>query len=144
MEMTPVDFVAAAILGIAADPDAAGGTYHLANPEPAPAGTLFDRLEDAGYALERVTYAEWLGRLEAAPPEDGPGVVLRGAAPDAEDLSDGNVYDDKNIRRVLGEGGPRRPEVDGDLLSTYSRYFAARGWAPAPSILQEAGRRRRG
>jgi hypothetical protein len=69
--------------------------------------------------------------------------VLRGAAPDAGDLSDGNVYDDKNTRRVLGEGGPRRPEVDEDLLLTYAHYFAARGWAPAPSTLQEAGRRRR-
>ncbi|CAA9531871.1 MAG: hypothetical protein AVDCRST_MAG05-4500, partial [uncultured Rubrobacteraceae bacterium] len=29
--MTPVDFVAAAILGIASDPDATGVTYHLAN-----------------------------------------------------------------------------------------------------------------
>jgi hypothetical protein len=90
-----VDFVAAAILGIAARPGAAGGTYHLANPDPVLAATLFDWLEDGGYALERVTYGEWLGRLEAVPPEDGPGAVLRGAAPGAEDLSDGNVYDDR-------------------------------------------------
>jgi thioester reductase-like protein/amino acid adenylation domain-containing protein len=143
VDLTPVDFVAAAILGIAARPAAAGGTYHLANPDPVPAGTVFDRLEDGGYALERVTYGEWLGRLEAAPPEDGPGAVLRGATPRAEDLSDGNVYDDRNTRRVLGEDGPRRPALDGDLVLTYARYFADRGWAPAPSALQEAGRRRR-
>jgi len=144
IEMTPVDSVAAAILGIAADPDAAGGVYHLANPDPVPAATVFDRLEEAGYALERLPYEEWRRRLEAAPPEDGPGTILRGAAPGAEDLSDGNVYDDKNTRRVLGEDGPGRPEVDADLLSTYARYFAARGWAPVPSALEEAGRRRRG
>jgi thioester reductase-like protein len=144
MDLTPVDFVAAAILGIAARPAAAGGTYHLANPDPVPAGTIFDRLEDGGYAMERVPYGEWLGRLEAAPPEDGLGAVLRGAAPRAEDLSDGNVYDDRNTRRVLGEDGPRRPAVDGDLVLTYARYFADRGWAPVPSALQEAGRRRRG
>jgi thioester reductase-like protein/amino acid adenylation domain-containing protein len=95
IDLTPVDFVAAAILGIAARPGAAGGTYHLANPDPVLAATLFDWLEDGGYALERVTYGEWLGRLEAVPPEDGPGAVLRGAAPGAEDLSDGNVYDDR-------------------------------------------------
>ena len=144
IEMTPVDFVAAAILGIAANPDASGGAYHLANPDPVPAGTVFGWLEEGGYALERLTYGEWLGRLEAAPPEDGPGVVLRGAAPAVEDLSDANVYDDRNTRRVLGAGGPRRPDVDGALILTYARYFAARGWAPAPSALQEAGRRRRG
>ena len=146
MEMTPVDFVAAAILGIAADPDASGGTFHLANPEPVPTSMVFDWLEEGGYALERVTYEEWLRRLEVAPPEDedGPGMILRGAAPDAEDLADGNVYDDRNTRRVLGEDGPRRPALDADLVLAYARYFAARGWAPDPGALQEAGRRRQG
>ena len=142
--MMPVDFVAAAILSVASKPEATGGTYHLANPDPVSAGKVFDWLEEGGYTLERVPYAEWLRRLEAAPPEDedGPGMILRGAAPDAEDLSDGNVYDDRNTRRALGEDGPRRPDMDGDLILTYARYFAARGWAPEPSALQETGRRR--
>nr|WP_266096581.1 thioester reductase domain-containing protein [Rubrobacter marinus] len=34
MEMTPVDFVAGAILGLADYPGAPGKTFHLANPEP--------------------------------------------------------------------------------------------------------------
>ena len=144
VEMTPVDSVAAAILGIASNPDASGGTYHLANPDPVPAGTVFGWLEDGGYALERVSYGEWLGRLEAAPPEDGdgPGGVLRGAAPDAIDLADGNVYDDRNTRQVLGDVGPRRPALSGDLVLAYARYFAARGWAPDPAVLQDTNRRR--
>ena len=145
IEMTPVDFVAAAILEIAANPAASGGTYHLANPDPLPAETVFCWLKAGGYTLERVPSEEWLGRLEAAPPQDddGPGAILRGAAPDAEDLSDGNTYDDRNTRLALGESGPRRPDVDENLLLTYARYFALRGWAPEPSALQEAGRRRR-
>ena len=144
LEMTPVDFVAGAILGIAANPRATGGTYHLANPDPVPAEKVFDWLEDGGHPLERVPYGEWLDRLEAEPPGDGPGAVLRGAAPDAEDLADGNAYDDGNTRRALGKDGPRRPALDGDLVLTYARYFAARGWAPDPAALEEAGRRRRG
>ena len=143
MEMTPVDFVAAAILDVASRSEAIGGTYHLANPDPVPAGKVFDWLEEGGYTLERLPYEEWARRLQAAPPgEEGPGGVLRGALPGVEDLSDGNVYDDRNTRRVLGEDGPRRPELDGDLLRTYARYFAARGWAPDATALQESGRRR--
>ena len=144
MEMTPVDFVAAAILGLASKLEALGGTYHLTNPDPVPAGTVFDWLEDGGYTLERVPYEEWSNRLEASPPEDGdgPGGILRGAAPDAGDLSDGNVYDDRNTRDTLGEDGPRLPDVDADLILAYARYFAARGWAPEPADLQQAGRRR--
>lgn len=141
MEMSPVDFVVAAILDLASNPETSGGTYHLANPDPVPAETAFDWLEEGGYDLERVSHEEWLGRLEATPPEDGPGAILRGAAPDAEDLADGNLYDDRNPARALGTRGPRRPEVDGDLLLTYARYFAGKGWVPAPSALQDANRR---
>ena len=85
MEMTPVDFVAAAILHIASDAGAYGGTYHLANPEPPPADDVFDLLEEQGYPLERVPYDEWLLRIDAAPPEEGtPGEIVGGAVPAAE------------------------------------------------------------
>ena len=134
IEMTPADFVAAAILEIASDPDAPGGTYHLANPEPAPAEAVFDWLQDAGYELERLPYGEWTERVGDEPPnDDGPGNILRGALPEDEDLRDDNTHDDGNTRRLLGEDGPRRPKVDEDLILTYARYFAARGWAPEPA-----------
>jgi hypothetical protein len=142
-EMTPVDFVAAAILDIASKIDAVGATYHLANPDLVPAGTVFDWLEDGGCTLGRVSHEEWSRRLGATPPGDegGPGGVLRGALPGPEGLTDGNVCDVGNTRRVLGEGGSRRPELDGDLIRTYARCFAAQGWAPAPAALQNADRR---
>ncbi|HEX6709837.1 MAG TPA: thioester reductase domain-containing protein [Rubrobacter sp.] len=142
MEMTPVDFVAAAITHIASDPEASGGIYHLANPDPPPAEAVFDRLEELGYPLERLPYEEWLDRIDAAPPEEGsPGEILRGAAPAAEELGDGNVYDDRNARRALRNGGPGRPAIDGELVDTYVRYFAQQGWTGAPATLQEAERR---
>jgi thioester reductase-like protein len=142
MEMTPVDFVAAAILHIASDPEMSGGTYHLANPDPPYAEELFDRLEELGDPLERLPYVEWLERIDAATPEEGsPGEILRGAAPGATELWDGNVYDDRNARRALRNGGPERPAVDGVLIETYARYFAQQGWAGASAALQEAERR---
>jgi amino acid adenylation domain-containing protein/thioester reductase-like protein len=142
MEMTPVDFVAAAILHLASDSEAFGGTYHLANPDPPPAEELFDRLEELGYPLERLPYDEWLERKDAAPPEEGsPGEILRGAAPAAEEFWDGNTYVDRNARRALRNGGPGRPAIDGKLLETYVRYFEEQGWTGAPATLQEAERR---
>ncbi len=144
LEMTPVDFVAGAILHLASDPKTLGGTYHLANPDPPPAAEVFDRLEDLGYTLDRLPYDEWLDAVNAAPRrEDDPvGDVLRGAAPAAQELDDGNIYDDHNARRALGNGGPRRPAIDAELLATYARYFAERGWVQAPATLHETGRRR--
>jgi amino acid adenylation domain-containing protein/thioester reductase-like protein len=141
IEMTPVDFVAAAMLDVASKPDALGGTYHLADPDPVAAEAVFDWLEDAGHELERLPYDGWSERIGTDPPEDGPGTVLRGALPEEEGLRDDNVYDDRNARRILGDDGPRRPRVDRELLLTYARYFASRGWAPDPAALQDAGRR---
>jgi thioester reductase-like protein len=132
MEMTPVDFVAAAILHLASERAAQGGTYHLANPDPPPADEVFDCLEEQGYPLERLPYDEWLQKIDAAPPEEGsPGEVLQGASPSADELWEGNTYEVHNARRALGDGGPTRPAIDGDLMETYARYFARQGWTEA-------------
>jgi thioester reductase-like protein len=139
MEMTPVDFVAGAMLHIAFDSGAYGGTYHLANPEPPLADDVFDLLEEGGYPLERVSYDEWLQRIDAAPPKEGaPGEIVGGAAPATEELVDDNTYDDSNTRRALGEEGPSRPAIDGDLLATYAAYFAEQGWIEASGIRHRA------
>jgi nucleoside-diphosphate-sugar epimerase len=141
MEMTPVDFVAASILHLASNPAAQGGTYHLANPDPPPADEVFDLLEQEGYSLERLPYEEWLQRLDEAPPEEGsPGEIVVGAAPAAGELWENNSYEDHNTRRALGDDGPTRPAIDGDLLETYAQYFAQQGWTPAS--VAPAGSRR--
>ncbi len=142
IEMTPVDFVAAAILHLASESAAQGGTYHLANPDPPPADEVFDRLEEQGYPLERIPYNEWLQKIDAAPPEEGsPGEVLQGASPSAEELWEENIYEDRNASRALSEG-PTRPAIDEDLMETYARYFARQDWTGAPAALQETKRRR--
>ena len=140
MEMTPVDFVVAAILHLASEKAAQGGTYHLANPEPPSADEVFDRLEEQGYPLRRHPYDEWLQRIDAAPPEEGsPGEVLQGASPSADELWEANTYEDRNARRALTEG-PTRPAIDGDLMETYAGYFVRQGWTEAPAALQKTSR----
>ncbi len=143
MEMTPVDFVAAAISHIASYPDATGRTYHLANPDPIPAAELFDRLEVLGYPLDRMPYAEWIEAVNETPPgeDDAVGGILRGAAPGPDELGDGNDYDDRNTSTSIRNDGPRRPDFDEDLIETYVRYFARQGWVEEPSALREANRR---
>ena len=142
MEMTPVDFVASAILHIASDPEAQGGTYHLANPDPPPAEEVYDLLEEGGYPLERLPYDEWLQKIDAAPPEEGtPGEIVGAAASLTDELREDNTYEDSNTRRILGDEGPTRPAIDATLMETYARYFARQGWTEAPAALQETGRR---
>jgi amino acid adenylation domain-containing protein/thioester reductase-like protein len=145
LELTPVDFVANAILTLAEASETAGETFHLANPDPVPARTAFDWLEDLGYPLERVPYTEWLAAVRAEPRRgegDVVGDVLRGAAPPAgEEVADPNIYDDPNLRRVLEGTGLRRPEIDAELFALYARYFAESGWVPASPQAVAAGTR---
>ena len=132
MEMTPVDFVAGAMLHIASNPAAYGRTYHLANPDPPSAEDVFDLLEEQGYPLERVPYDEWLQRIDAAPPEEGtPGEILGGAAPAEEELRDDNTYDDGNTRRALGDGADEarhRRGFAGDLRAVLRGAGLDRGF----------------
>ena len=142
MEMSPVDFVVRAILAIADRPDAWGRAFHLADPAPPQADEVFSWLEDAGYDLDRILYADWLEAANGASQpeaEDPISGVLRGAAPEEDEIGDGNAYDDRNVRHALEGSGLRRPETGARLLETYARYFASQGWAPEPRELS-AGR----
>ena len=126
LEMTPVDFVAGAILHLADDPGAAGGTFHLVNPEPVEADRVFGWLEEAGYPLERVPYAEWIEAVRGGADD----ALLAG---DSYELRDNNVYDDSGTRRALAGSGLERPEIDARLIGRYARYLVERGRVEAPS-----------
>ncbi|HZY65268.1 MAG TPA: amino acid adenylation domain-containing protein [Rubrobacteraceae bacterium] len=132
MEMTPVDFVSGAICHLADKPESAGRTFHLAEPDPLPADRVFGWFGEMGYPLEQLDYPDWLETWRSAPnPEKGGGVVegvLSGAAPEAHELWDGNLYDDSNTRQVLEKTGLRRPDLNPSLLGNYARHFADRGW----------------
>ena len=72
----PVDFIAAAVADVAADPAVGLETYHVINAhdDGISLDTLVDWVEAAGYPLQRIDdYVAWLelfaSKLEALPPE---------------------------------------------------------------------------
>lgn len=149
MEMTPVDFVAEAVANLADEPDAAGQTFHLANPDPAPAETVFGWLEELGYEVDHVPYEEWLEAVRSAPRrgtgEDAPLDLLRGAAPPSgEEIDDRNAYDDANLRRALEGTSLQRPKLDATLFANYARHYAERDWIRAPEHAPPTTGSRRG
>jgi thioester reductase-like protein len=142
VEMTPVDFVATAILAIADKPETVGGVFHLANPDPPPAEEVFSWLREMGYDLETLPYPEWLVGLREAPPrgDDAVGGLLRGSAPAEEEVWDRNAYDDRNTRRTLEGSDLRRPKIDANLFKNYAWHFAQQGWIELSPALSGAGR----
>ena len=144
LEMTPVNFVTGAMLAVADEPETVGGVFHLANPDPPPASEVFDSLAEMGYELGRLPYLEWLEALREEPPRDDDpvGGVLRGSAPGEQEVRDDNTYDDASTRRALEGSGLARPEIDGELLENYVRYFAESDWVEAAPALSDAIRDR--
>jgi fatty acid CoA ligase FadD9 len=64
----PVDFVADAIVGLAADHDTGLRTYHVLNhhDDGISLDTFVDWMADAGYPMARIDgYGDWLGRFES-------------------------------------------------------------------------------
>ena len=136
-EMTPVDYVSDAISRLAADGRADERVFHLADPDPLPARTLFDRLAQVGYRTEHVGWDEWVERWRARRAGNtgcGPTDVLRSGMPSDDDLRATTVLDDRATRPHLERHGLRRPRIDSDLLTTYTRHFHAEGWLDTPPV----------
>lgn len=122
MEMTPVDFVAAAICEIATS-SPTSETFHLANPSPPSAAHVFDQLEDLGHPMERLDPETWRKRLLDSEGHDLAKAMLGDGSLFAHGLTDGNTYDDRNTRAALAGTSLSRPEIDRDLLETYAGYL---------------------
>ncbi len=65
IELTPVDYVSAAIVRISQQADACGKVFHLSNPSVISCRKLIEWISSGGYGLQEVSFDEWLARLEA-------------------------------------------------------------------------------
>ena len=73
MDMTPVDWVTKAMIYLARQPDSAGKVFHLLNPQPIHWSDVFDLVNEAGYPVTKLPFADWVSALEAhADPETNP------------------------------------------------------------------------
>ena len=62
VEMTPVDYVARAIVGLAQQPQSTGKTFHLVNPHAVPLRDIYRAVVAGGYDLREVPFNAWRGR----------------------------------------------------------------------------------
>jgi myxalamid-type nonribosomal peptide synthetase MxaA len=66
IDLTPVDAACDAVLALARNPQARGGNYHIVHPAPVPFSYVASTLEQEGYRIQELAYAQWLKKLEAA------------------------------------------------------------------------------
>jgi len=148
LDMTPVDYVAEALVHLSLRPDAAGQTFHLANPAPLSYRALLDWLWDFGYPVRRPPYEEWQRELQESVDERNalypllPFLTERGTDQELtflELFSTGEQprFDARNTRRGLEDSPVGCAPADGRLLETYFRQFIRSGFLP-PAPLRGA------
>ena len=134
-EMTPVDFVSKAIIGLANEVNTKMKIFHLADSNPVPTAKLFEYLAELGYPTKKLAWDEWMElwteKRGTAKGGDGGCTVdiLRGGMPSVSFMKEITVLKDEHTRAVLGLD---RPAIDKRLMDTYARHWYARGWLPSP------------
>lgn len=136
VDMTPVDFVAAALaeLSLGRLPD--GRSYHLVNPERVALTDVFDWARAEGYPLRSVPWTDWLRELSRTVAKQ-PSSTLYPLLPlfAAEGADESDFAPDvklpplscRHVHQDLTGASLHCPRVDRAMLSRWLANFARRG-----------------
>lgn len=136
LDMSPVDYVAAASVALSLNAAGAGKAYHLTNPNPASLATAYDVIEELGYPLRREPFESWKARILQ------PEILYDNAlAPFASYLVGASEqflrtppYDCSRTLRALPVSGPTCPPVGTVLLRSYLDTYLQAGFIPSMKV----------
>jgi thioester reductase-like protein len=145
LDLVPVDWLAAAIIGIATTHEASDRTYHLTNPRPATLADMIECMRAAGHSIEQVPYQQWVADLVnyvARHPDapTAPFVPLCVDRAKAGDMSVKEMYFEgtfptlgrDNVERDLADAQLCCPPADAALLNLYLTHFHTAGYITEP------------
>jgi thioester reductase-like protein len=129
VEMTPVDYVARALVHLSLLPDR-GGVYHLVNSRRMRFRELMEFIRGRGWPVRTVSRQQWWEALEAAagatPNELHPVMdTVREFVVGGEEAID---YDTGRAEKALAGSGIECPPLDERLLGIYLDYFIRSGY----------------
>jgi thioester reductase-like protein len=142
----PVDRVSAAIVGLAARPDAyrpdAPHSFNLTNPNAPRFSEVFTALRSRGYVLDEVSLDQWRKRIENSP-GNAAQLVMGSTLADAPDDADTpkqipRTYDSSATDDLIRDLRLARPEVTGETIHAYIDYFIRTGFLPPPRVAAES------
>jgi len=134
VDLTPVDYVARAIVDLAWMPESLDGVFHITNPHPLHSTQLFAWFRSFGYRFDVLAIDEWLDRLirDEGFTENAlyPYLAL------LEEFGERNFqlprYECQRTTRALAASGASCAPVDDRLLTCYTEYFIETGFLPPP------------
>ncbi|MEM8674923.1 MAG: thioester reductase domain-containing protein [Cyanobacteria bacterium P01_G01_bin.67] len=130
LDILPVDFVGQAIVCLSQQQASWGKAYHLIHEQPASSNLLFDRLNAAGYRIERISYQKWYEQLISIANNSQnhilyPLVSLFSASNsgEARNKSFNLKFDCQNVLSGLAKFSYVCPTIDEVLIDTYISHL---------------------
>jgi len=142
LDITPVDYIAEAIVAVMFEPEAFGKTFHLVNPDVKAFYEVVNLLIDYGYRIRFLPLSEYVDLFRKRR------VLHQGKAYSSfftamarhfeEYFVDnrfrfGATFDIANVQSILEPKGIKCPKINMDLLSNYLEYCIAWGYLPSPA-----------
>jgi thioester reductase-like protein len=139
LEITPVDYVARALVALAMSPSACGLDYHLINDSRMPFREMVSRLGNEGYQINVLDRLDWWELLHRE--AENRGAALRPVLPTVRALIvEGERainYDAINSRTQLAPLGITCPPLDGPLLSQLVAKLQRCSFLPVPHHVRQ-------
>lgn len=136
VHMTPVDYVADALVCISRKKEALGRAFNLVNPQPVSLKKLVTWIRACGYPIRYMPFAAWRTRLKQADASENALTLLECLfEPGTESnpgvmrhfLGKNTVYDTSGTDLLLNQTGISCPPIDQNRIAAYIKYFKKSG-----------------
>lgn len=143
MDMTPVNFVAQAMVYLSRQQSSLGKVFHLLNPQPIHWSDIFDMVIEAGYPVMKLPFADWIDSLDRyADPDTNPLYPLRpffhiNFARRMLGISDSafHALGTAQTQEALAGSGMYCTPVDRKLINLFLAQFIRKGYLEQPAIM---------
>ena len=143
-DVTPVDYVAKAIVELSLKPESAGGNFHLTNPNPMLTRELIEWMQQSHLGIEALPYEEWRERLLALGEKMGTNDMqlltdVLGTRAFAEDDATAvhPRFDTSQTLALLAGSNITCPRADARLFDVYLSYLRRSAMVPARNGVKE-------
>ncbi len=139
--MTPVDYVAKAIIYISRKEECFGHAFNLVNPKPQSLRFVARAIHKCGYPIHHIPFLVWKKRIKQADTKDNAMVLLECLFESGNERNNNvlwhffgkeSVYDQSNVERLLFGSGISCSPVDQKRIAAYLRHFIATGAIEKP------------
>ncbi|MEH2059373.1 MAG: non-ribosomal peptide synthase/polyketide synthase [Nostoc sp.] len=136
VEITPVDYLAKALICLSQQPESLGKAFHLINSHSAPWSQFINSIKSFGYPLQQMSYEDWQAELlrnTQISTDNALYSAISLAGDNTSSQSRANTaasslkFDCQNTLNGLADTGIRWPRVDDKLLQAFFANFSKAG-----------------